>query len=392
MFRKVVLLGGILVLFSACRQNEESHLLSKREQQIEIPVGKIGVPNSTVEYWKDRLDGHFSRLHHFANFNGNVLVARKGNVIYSGSFGIKDLTSKDSLNLESVFQLASLSKTFTGMATLLLVEDGKLRLNQTMDEFFFDFPYSGVTVEHLLTHRSGLPNYLAVTEKDWDGQGLKSNRDLLDYLIEKKPDMLGSVGRSFAYNNTNYALLALIIEQVSGMPFEEFMKKRIFDPLGMKSTFIYSYRNHQLPTDNFTKGYLHKGVEDKMVATDGIVGDKNVYSTVGDLLKWERANSHPILFTQATLDSSVVGRSNEKPGTKNYGYGWRMNINPETGKLVYHNGWWHGYTSTFSRNPVDETVVIVLSNIFNRATYRIQPVWDILYGEGAFSGEEDASE
>lgn len=378
----------VVLTISACIRNETSNEEISIQKKIVLPKGDLGVSESTLQHWKERLDGHFTRLHHFARFNGNVLIARKGNIIYSGSFGVKDIVSKDSLDLNSVFQIASLSKTFTAMAALLLVEDGKLRLDQTLDDFFIDFPYKGVTVEHLLTHRSGLPNYLSVTEKDWQDQGLKSNTDLLNYLKENKPHMLGAVGRGFAYNNTNYALLALIIEQVSGRPFEEFMQKRIFDPLGMKNTYIYSSRNQNIPSDHLTKGYLYRGVEDKMVAPDGIVGDKNMYSTVEDLLKWERANAHPILFQQATLDSSVVGRSNEKPGSKNYGYGWRMNSNTETGKIVYHNGWWHGYTTTFSRNPADETVIIVLSNIFNRATYRIQPVWDILYGEGAFDGEE----
>lgn len=388
MYRSLFFFVVFVVFFTACNNSDGSKGLIHKRHKIVLPKGDIGVPASTINHWKERLDRHFTRLHDFARFNGNVLIARKGNIIYANSFGIKDIVSKDSLNLESVFQIASLSKTFTGMATLLLVEDGKLRLDQTLEEFFEGFPYEGITVENLLTHRSGLPNYLNVTEKDWEGQGLKSNRDLLDYLIEKKPKMLGSVNKSFFYNNTNYALLALIIEQVSGIPFEDFMKKRIFDPLGMKHTYIYSYRNQDLPKKNLTKGYLHKGVEDKMVAPDGIVGDKNVYSTVGDLLKWERANAHPVLFQQATLDSSVVGRSHEKPGSKNYGYGWRMNEHAEAGKLIYHNGWWHGYTAAFSRNPADETVIIVLSNIFNRATYRIQPVWDILYGEGAISGEE----
>lgn len=355
-----------------------------------MPVGNIGVPNSKVELWRSELDHHFQRLHDYAKFNGNVLIARKGNIIYSGSFGVKNLQTNDSLNIGSVFQIASLSKTFTGMATMLLVEDGVLKLNQKMEEFFDDFPYPGVTVEHLLTHRSGLPNYLSVTEKDWKDEGLKTNQDLLNYLITHKPETLGSPGRSFAYNNTNYALLALIIEQVSGVIFEDFMQKRIFDPLGMNHTYIYSARHQNLPGENLTTGYLQRGVADKMVATDGIVGDKNVYSTVEDLLKWERANTHPYLFKQSTIDSVSVGRSNDKPGRKNYGYGWRMLEDADKGKIIYHNGWWHGYTSAFSRNPADETVIIVLSNVFNRATYKIQPVWDILYGSGSFSDEESS--
>lgn len=376
-------------VLSSCNQSEP--LSSEpREQVFQYPVGDIGVSGSTVLHWKEELDRHFNRLHTFARFNGNVLIARKGNIIYSGSFGVKNVSTKDSLDIHSLFQIASVSKTFTAMAAMLLVQNGALRLDQKLDDMFEGFPYPNVTVEDLLTHRSGLPNYLSVTEKDWEHDDLKTNKDLLDYLIEKKPAPLGSPGRSFVYNNTNYALLALVIEQTSGMIFEDYMQKHIFQPLGMNNTYIYSARNQHLPKETTTTGYLHKNIEDRMVATDGIVGDKNVYSTVEDLLKWERANSHDYLFMQSTLDSSVVGRSNEKSGRKNYGYGWRLLNDTDKGKLVYHNGWWHGYTATFSRNPADETVIIILSNIFNRATYKIQPVWDILYGSDSFSGEESS--
>lgn len=389
MFKKVLFLLVTLAVFSSCSRSE-SEEATEKESKYQMPVGNIGVSNSKVELWRSELDQHFQRLHTYAKFNGNVLIARKGNVIYSGSFGVKNIEAKDSLDLNSVFQIASVSKTFTAMATMLLVEDGVLRLNQKMEDFFDNFPYPNVTVADLLSHRSGLPNYLSVTEKDWIDESQKTNQELLNYLTTKVPPALGSPGRSFAYNNTNYALLALIIEQMSGQIFEEFMQKRIFDPLGMNQTYVYSSRNQNLPAENLTTGYLHRGIADKMVATDGIVGDKNIYSTVEDLLKWERANTHPYLFKQSTIDSVSAGRSNEKLGRKNYGYGWRMLDDAEKGKIIYHNGWWHGYTATFSRNPADETVIIVLSNIFNRATYKIQPVWDILYGSGAFSDEESS--
>jgi len=344
-----------------------------------FPIGEIDVTPSTLKYWKDALEKHFTRLHKYAKFNGNVLVARKGNVIYSGSFGVKDLGTKDSLNINSLFQIASVSKTFTAMAVMLLVEDGVLKLEQEVTDFFPDFPYSGVTIKDLLTHRSGLPKYLYTTEEIWKDAGLKTNKDVLKHLIEDQPNRQGNPDRFFAYNNTNYALLPLIIEQASGMPFNDFMQVRIFDPLGMKDTYIFSADHQNIPKNNITTGYTRRNIPDVMVATDGVAGDKNIYSTVEDLLKWERANSHAYLFQQSTLDSVVKSRSNEKPGRKNYGYGWRILDEPKKDRIVYHTGWWHGYTAILSRNPKDETVIIVLSNIFNRATYRIQPDWDILY-------------
>ncbi len=368
-----------LVSFFACQSDTSHELIREDADSFVFPTEELKVSDEVVQYWQEALDSHFNRLHKLSNFNGNVLIARKGNIIYSGSFGLQNLETGDSLNIHSLFQIASVSKTFTAMAIMLLSEEGHLSLNQNLNDFFEEFPYSGVTIEDLLTHRSGLPNYLYATEKQWDGQDLKTNYDLLEFLIQEKPSVQGHPNRFFAYNNTNYALLALIIEQVSGKSFAEFMQERIFDPLQMHDTYIFSAENRKLPLKNLTVGYHHRTEKDKFVPADGIVGDKNIYTTTEDLLKWERANSHPYLFSQSILDSVSVGRSHEKPGRKNYGYGWRIWESQDNGKIVYHHGWWHGYTATFSRNPKDETVVIILSNIFNRVTYQIQPVWEILY-------------
>lgn len=384
--KNLILFSVFIVLFIACKQTNDSKVISVEKSS--YPIGKLDIPVEQLNLWKTSLDEHFLRLNQHANFNGNVLIARKGNILYSGSFGVRDLVNKDSLNIKSLFQIASVSKTFTAMAVLKLVEDGKLKLDDKLEDIFKGFPYPNITIRDLLTHRSGLPNYLVTTEKEWKDQELKSNKDLLEYFIEKKPKPLGRPNRSFAYNNSNYALLALVIEKASGKSFEKYMQKNIFKPLGMKNTYIYSSKNTDLPTENLTTGYLVKNKPDEMVAVDGVVGDKNIYTTVEDLLRWERANTHPSIFSQAILDSSVVGRSNERPGRKNYGYGWRINDDPEKGKMVFHNGWWHGYTAVFYRNPADETVIIILSNIFNRATYKIQPVWEILYGNESAKGND----
>lgn len=374
------------VLFIACKQTNDSK--ETTSDKILYPIGKLEESSEELNNWKLALDQHFQSINKNAHFNGNVLIARKGNVIYSGSFGIRDIVSKDSLNIKTLFQIASVSKTFTAMAVLKLVEAGKLNLDQKVDEIFKGFPYPNITIRDLLSHRSGLPNYLTVTEKDWRNEGLKSNKDLLEYFIKKQPKPLGRPNRSFSYNNSNFALLALIIEKASGKSYQKYLQKNIFDPLDMKDTYIYSVKNTHLPTSNLTKGYLVKNKEDEMQAVDGIVGDKNIYTTVEDLLKWERANAHPSIFSQAILDSSVVGRSNEKQGRRNYGYGWRINDDPVKGKMVYHNGWWHGYTAVFYRNPADETVIIILSNMFNKATYKIQPIWDILYGKDGMQRDD----
>ena len=229
------------MLFIACKQTNDSK--ETTSDKILYPIGKLEESSEELNNWKLALDQHFQSINKNAHFNGNVLIARKGNVIYSGSFGIRDIVSKDSLNIKTLFQIASVSKTFTAMAVLKLVEAGKLNLDQKVDEIFKGFPYPNITIRDLLSHRSGLPNYLTVTEKDWRNEGLKSNKDLLEYFIKKQPKPLGRPNRSFSYNNSNFALLALIIEKASGKSYQKYLQKNIFDPLDMKDTYIYSVKN-----------------------------------------------------------------------------------------------------------------------------------------------------
>ena len=365
------------IFFTTCKNQESSSFFPVPKTPPPSIEEILGESKETIDEWKLQLEDYFQKKHLYSHFNGNVLVAKKGQIVYEGSFGVKDLVTKDSLDSHSLFQIASISKTFTAMAVMLLVEDGKLNLNQKIQEFFPKLPYKNIRIKDLLSHRSGLPNYLYTTEKIWKNESLKSNKELLDYLINVHPNINALPDRRFEYNNTNFALLPLIIEQVSGMPFEDFMKRRIFSPLNMNDTYIFSKNHQNLPESDLTTGYQYRNRPDQLVATDGISGDKNIYTTTHDLLKWERANRQAGFFKQSTLDSVVVERSNERPGIKNYGYGWRLFDEPDVGTVVFHNGWWHGYAATFRMFP-DDITIIVLSNFFNRTVYEVTPVWEIL--------------
>ncbi|MCO5248831.1 MAG: beta-lactamase family protein [Chitinophagales bacterium] len=372
--RKFHFILFFILLFSSCKNQEPSPVLNYFKSYQKPTVEEVLDESAeTIENWRSELDKYFSNKH----FNGNVLVAKKGAIIYEASFGVENIAADDSLTNQSLFQIASISKTFTAMAVMLLVEDGRLHLDQTIEEFFPDFPYKGVRIKDLLSHRSGLPNYLYTTEKVWNEDSLKDNKELLNYLIQYQPQIHHLPNRKFEYNNTNFALLPLIIEQVSGMPFEDFMKRRIFIPLNMNHTFIFSKHHPTLPSSHLTTGYQYRNRPDKIMPTDGIDGDKNIFTTTEDLLKWERANRYAGFFKQSTLDSVVVERSNEHPGIKNYGYGWRLVDEAGVGTVVFHNGWWHGYTGTFRMFP-DEICVIVLSNFGDKSVYDVNPVWDIL--------------
>lgn len=324
-------------------------------------------------------------------FNGGILVAKNGEVIFEAYHGYYNLRKKDSLTSHSAFHLASVSKTFTAMATLKLVEMGKISLNDDVKKFFPAFPYDNVTVRLLLSHRSGLPNYLYFMQQlGWDIKKHLSNQDVLDYLIKFKPAATRP-DTHFTYCNTNYALLGLIIEKASGESYADFIKQHIFKPLHMDDSYVYNISDSATAMPS----YDYRGRQEAFTFLDCGIGDKNIYSTPEDLLKWDQALYTNQLFSQKTLEEAFTPYSNEKPGIRNYGYGWRMNVYPDGKKIIYHNGWWHGNNAVFIRMIQDSATIIVLGNKYNRNIYEakeMEKFFDSTYSpESEGAGEETSS-
>jgi CubicO group peptidase (beta-lactamase class C family) len=270
------------------------------------------------------------------------------------------------------------------MAVLKLAEEGKLNINDSLQKFFPGFPYHGMTVKMLLNQRSGLPNYAYYLDKiKWDDNIKVTNEDVLQTLIAHKPDLQNAVNRRFNYSNTNFVLLALIIERVSGKLYADYLQEIFFTPLQMTSTKVFN-RNDSATV---TPSYMWNGVQEAFTYLDVTYGDKNIYSTIRDLLKWDQALYGNKLFKQSTLDSAFQPYSFEKPGIHNYGFGWRMYTLANNNKIIYHNGWWHGNNSTFYRVLPDSLTIIILGNKFNRNIYRVKPLIEALtplkfsYGE-----------
>ncbi|TAG24276.1 MAG: class A beta-lactamase-related serine hydrolase [Cytophagia bacterium] len=331
-----------------------------------------------------RLDSVFQQKVKMGGFNGNVLIAQNGVVLYRRSFGYGQIENKDTLRPESKFQLASLSKTFTAVAVLKLYEQGKLSLEDTIQKFIPQFPYSGIQIKSLLSHRSGLPNYAYVlTDSVRKRNRFPSNDDIVRWYCYVKPKLYNSPNRHFSYSNTNYALLATIIERVSGQPFEVFLRKNIFAPLGMHNTWLTTTRNDSINIFR-TVGYQYnrKLPKDNY---DDVIGDKGVYSTSDDILRWYMGLNSGCLLNPATLKEAFTPRSLERRGIKNYGYGFRMQIDEATQqpKYVYHTGWWKGYNTLMWFSPKDQFVVIILSNRYNRNVYQIKSILEVLHGKSS---------
>lgn len=315
-------------------------------------------------------DFYDSALDH-PSFSGSFLVAKNGEIIFERYKGYADFSKKMPITEKDAFHIASISKTFTGMAVMRLFEEGRLQLSDTLAKFFPNFPYQGITVQMLLSHRSGLPNYAYYLEKHkWDKKVKLTNQDILRTLFEYQPDLDFTSGKRFAYCNTNYALLALIIEQLTGQSYGEYLRHNFFIPLGMHDTYVYT----QADSARAMPSYEYNGRKWGFDYLDLVYGDKNVYSTVRDLLKWDQALYGNGSFKQATLDSAFAPRSFEKPGIRNYGLGWRMFCYPTGKKIIYHNGWWHGNNSVLTRLVQDSATIIILGNKRNNRIYRVKPL------------------
>lgn len=318
------------------------------------------------------LDSAFSTQSKLGFFNGCVAVAYHDTILYQRSFGTENISNNKTLCNESVFQLASVSKMFTAIAVMKLVEQNKISVSDPLQKYFPDFPYAGTTVEHLLTHKSGLPNYLYFyyQYKKTDTVPL-TNRRVLELMQTHKPLPYFKPGRRFMYSNTNYVLLALLVEQISGMPFQSFVQQEIFDRSGMKNssfyhpldtlqhqTFAFTYRKKQVGTDEF----------------DDVFGDKGVYSTTGDMIAFSRA-----LFSGKLLSS--LGQATKPRAHTKYGqfYGYGFRINPNMGDtIIFHNGWWHGFRTAFHYRKSDKTTIVVLSNRLDKTAYQTWKIFDIL--------------
>lgn len=388
----------VLVLIGvgiSCGQDQKKLNKSARalrncaDEQILTPAEQTSVRQQINAEGKTRRIEEIFRQKVRGGLNGNVLVAQKGIVLYRNCFGLGhfERNQRDTLVEDSKFQLASLSKTFTAVGTLKLIEAGKLKFEDTIQHFYPDFPYHGITVRELLSHRSGLPNYQYAFDDSMKVNFYKkekpypSNATIMHWFatVKPTPKAYNIPGRGFSYSNTNYMVLASIIEKVTGQSYEAFIQKNIFEPLGMHQTFVATTKNDSI-NHHRTAGYQWNRRIPKDYYDD-VVGDKGIYSTTGDLFRWYRALNGDCLLPKKMLAEAFVPRSFEKKGAKNYGYGFRMMLNDnKQPEYIYHSGWWKGYNTMFWFSPKDEYVIIILGNRYNTTVYQVKELIEVLHG------------
>lgn len=384
----------LLLLFAAISaitlQNCSDKTVYNNEQLVNCMSEKALTPEQEAKIRKEihadkkafELDTLFKRKAKNMGFNGAVLIAQKGVILYQNVFGYADFNRKDSLCMNSAFQLASISKTFTGTAILLLAQDKKLTLNDSIQKFIPAFPYHGITIENLLSHRSGLPNYLYCFEnKRKENGAAPTNDSIIKWFIEADslPKPYGQPGKSFNYNNSNFVILASIIEKITGTSYPAYIRSRIFKPLGMTHSFIDTIASDSLLAYR-TCGYQGSKRRAREFF-DGVYGDKGVFASVGDMERWYFALHSGCLLSKHWLNEAFTPRSFEHKSRHNYGLGFRLMTDPKNMskvRYVYHGGWWAGFSTMFWTDMKADIVIIVLGNKKNNSVYDIKSVLSIL--------------
>lgn len=340
------------------------------------------------------LDSLFAALETKKAFNGNVLIAEKGNVIFEKSYGLADEVSKRPLNATTIFELASVSKQFTSMGIVLLQKKGKLNYDDLVSKYIPELKFYGsITIRHLLHHTSGLPDYMDLFENEWDKTKFATNQDIVNLMAKLQPQVVFGPNEKFEYSNTGYALLGLIIEKVSKKSYSEFLNESIFKPLKMKHTFVYRSRFAPLKVENYAFGYVEDengkkvltdsfGKEFYTYYLDGIVGDGMVNSNAGDLLIWDRALNSNHFINEKDKAFIFNGTKSNEGNLIQYGFGWMLLENDKYGKVANHSGSWAGYTTFIERHLTHDKTIILLQN--NSTIFTKIPsteVRKILYGE-----------
>jgi CubicO group peptidase (beta-lactamase class C family) len=356
---------AIFCLYQCSPTDKMENTTTNVEKEITPPDSTAYFDSLYAPYHED-LDTFFLNKFNRTEFFGTVLFAKNGHIIFENSYGYANLKTKDTLTLDHTFQLASASKPFTAVAIMQLVEQGKVLLNDDVQKYIPNFPFSGIDIHQLLSHRSGLSQYTHFCDAPdsiWPDKHLSITNDDVINIMEKYIPMINyPPNHTHYYCNTNYLLLASIVERVSGLAFKDYMKKNIFEPSGMTHTVVYDRENKEeliSPTIGYNGAYN----PEMDIYLNGVVGDKGIYSNVHDMLKFDQALYNRTLLADSTVQLMMQDHNEQQNNGQNYGYGFRIYPESEVGRIIFHTGWWEGYRTYFIRIPESRKTVVVFTHI-----------------------------
>lgn len=329
------------------------------------------------------LDSVFQDLHRQGAFNGCIIVAEDGKPIYEKAFGYANFETKQTLNNQSIFELASVSKQFTAMAIMQLHQKKKLSYTDDIRKYLPSLSYEGITIDHLLHHTSGIPEFLGWDEQRIDVNRINYNQDILAALVKNHISASFKPGEYMVYSNTNYILLALIVEKVSGLPFADYMKTFVFKPLNMVDTYVYPQRSAAKKLSNYAYGHVYNPKDQTFILNDrfsankyqryfdGSAGAYGISSSTEDLLKWDQGlytekliskAEQELAYAPSKLTSGKIATLNGLP----YGFGWLiLPTTAHTGKRYMHTGGYPGYQTIICRYPEKHKTIVILTNTYN---------------------------
>lgn len=383
---------GILatsLLASSCNQKDKdiAQVVNKTASDhspYEVKFNKV-TPKFKLEK-RDQIDQFYNKRIN-RGYWGGFLVAKNGEILYEDYQGYANFEKKDKITDSTPMHVASVGKVITAVSVLRLVDKNMIDLDQPVSDILEGFPYEGVTVRTLLNHRSGIPNYANFTALPniWNKKQTLTNDDVLEILKTKNIKLDFKPNTRFTYCNTNYVLLAEIVEAVTKKTFQEALEILIFKPLKMENTFVFDDISKK---DEVTQSYNMSNRRMHWDYLDGTYGDKNIYTTPRDLLKLDLAMYSDKFLSKNLKDQMFKGYSYERPGKNNYGLGIRM-IEPtyESDDLyTFHNGWWRGNKPSYITLRKDTITIICFDNRNSGLAYKAKNLAPVF---GNFSSIKD---
>lgn len=338
----LVLACTLLLLLNAC---------GSKTTQLKVSTKTV---NKDIEYKLNEVMENFSKS---VGFSGSVLVAKDNEILLVSGYGMADYEKAIENKPQTVFLIGSITKQFTATAIMMLQEKGLLNVEDTIDKYIPDYPNGNkIKIYNLLNHTSGIPEYLDFVgpleiEKNY------TPKDLIK-LFQNKP-LIFDTGTGFQYSNSNYILLGYIIEKLSGMKYEEYLRVNIFEPLDMNNTGFITSKDvikenslGYIKISPITKEYTKASQKGRSLPYSA----GSIYSTVEDLYLWSNALDTEKLVKKESLNKMFT------PFLKDYGFGWFINKTEDGSKVVSHAGNLPGYTSFIARNINTKCTVILLGN------------------------------
>ncbi|MEO0338196.1 MAG: serine hydrolase domain-containing protein [Bacteroidota bacterium] len=311
-----------------------------------------------------KIDQWFEQLQEDNIFNGVVAFSNDGKTLLAKAYGYTNHKKDQSLTAHSSLRLASVSKQFTAAGIMLLRENEKLDYDDPVTQYVEGFPYPNVTIRHLLNQTSGVPDiYMDLAEKNKENISLLTNEIAVDLVVKESRKAVFSPNEQFQYSNTNYILLARIIELISGASFEDYMRTELFEPLGMKNTRVWNLKSQESTFINKANDFENfKGITSPIEPTfiDGVAGDGAVFSSATDMLIWDQFWYENDLISPDNLREAFVKPQLTNGKASDYGFGWMVTDNGS-----WHNGAWLGANTIIVRNTEKKTCMVILDNSSN---------------------------